>query len=388
MSEHLSNIMEVEDSEESVETITASSGKDRLGSIMDMDYDAPEPKSNEPEDDGVQDELPLGGRTETSDTPKEKKEEKEDKEEKEEEKEKKEEEKKIENDKRKVKYKVDGQEVEEELTDEEISSAVSGRKAIQKRFTELDQQKKTFEREKQDSDENIGYVKSEMKGIRDGFDRDIEEFKQNGFVKGNPIKSVYNLLDKMGLDASQFEKAVFFHHLPEVSNFLEMNESERQSFLLGRENEWLRKGQDAVKEQSREASERSAKLEQENSVKRQAGVSEELFSELREELSAKGLENLTTEQVLEWHQVKPTFNRAEAISAKVPGTNVMNIAKLLLEFPSTTDEWVLNELGYKQLQEKKLVDDLRGKIPVKKSTKSSSDVDDIEDELFKQFRRR
>lgn len=383
---HLDNVMNSDDSEDtSVETKVSS--VDRIGSIMDMEHEEKEDKSKEPENSEVKSELPLKSK-ESDDTEEEDSEKEEDKKEKkkEEPKEKKEEEKK-EVEKKKIKYKVDGQEIEEELTDEEIASAVSGRKAIQKRFTEIDQQKKEVQRKEQEANETIQYVKKEFSSARDEFESTIKEFQQNGFVKGNPIKGVYNLLDKMGLPAAEFEKAVFFHHLPEVAKFLDMNDAERDAFLLARENEWLKKGQNAVKEREREAAEFKAKLEQENSIKRQAGVSEELFSELKNELSEKGLENLTTEQVIEWHKVKPFYKRAENIANTVGQGDVNKIARILLEFPETTDDWMLEQMGYKKQQEKKIVDELKDKLPPKPKQKVLDETEE-EMEFLKQFRRR
>jgi hypothetical protein len=385
MSEHLQSIMS-DDSEDTVEeqSVTKAAGGDRLNSIMDMDYEVEE-EDKDPEETGIKSDTPLAVKPE----PKEEKEEKEEKKpeakETKEEKEEKEE-RKIEAEKKKYAYKADGEDVEEELTDEEVKSRLSGSRAIQKRFTELDQQKKQVLSQKQEAEETVSYVKSEMGTIRDSFSKDIEEFKTNGMVKGNPAKSIYNLLDKMGLDTAQFEKALFFHHLPEAAKFLDMGDAERDAFLLGRENEWLRKKQDAIKGQEREVSETRAKLEQENSLKRQAGVSEELFSELKEELAAKtSLKDLKTEQVLEWHKVKPFYIRAENMAQKVQGADVHKIARILLEFPDTTDEWMLEQLGYKAQEEKKIVEKLAAKAPKAPAKKV---VDDDRDDLFDSMRRR
>jgi hypothetical protein len=386
MSEHLQNIMNMDDdSVEAESSTTKSTGQDRINSIMDMDYDTAE-QVEDPEDDGVKNEAPLNSKADPEEK-EEKKEEKKPEPKEKEEKEEKKEEKKAEAEKKKYAYKADGEDVEEELTDEELKSRLSGSRAIQKRFTELDQQKKQVLQKEQEANETVNYVKSEMGSLRDSFSKDIEEFKTNGMVKGNPAKSIYNLLDKMGLDTAQFEKALFFHHLPEAAKFLDMGDAERDAFLLGRENEWLRKKQDAIKGQEREVQETRAKLEQENSLKRQAGVSEELFSELKEELAAKtNLKDLKTEQVLEWHKVKPFYTRAESMAQKVQGADVHKIARILLEFPDTTDEWMLEQLGYKAQEEKKIVDQLAAKAPKKSAVKKADD--DESDELWNSFRRR
>jgi hypothetical protein len=374
-----------EEADVAEESTSKLNGGDRLNSIMDMDYEAPE-ETEDPEEDGVENKTPLAAKAEPKEEKEEEKEVKKPEAKKEEKEEKKEEEKKVEPEKKKYSYKADGEDVEEELTDEEVKSRLSGSRAIQKRFTELDQQKKQVLSKEKEAEETVNYVKSEMGTLRESFAKDIEEFKQNGMVKGNPAKSIYNLLDKMGLDTAQFEKALFFHHLPEAAKFLDMSDAERDSFLLGRENEWLRKKQDAIKSQEQEVRETKTKLEQENSLKRQAGVSEELFSELKEELAAKtNLKDLKTEQVLEWHKVKPFYTRAENIAEKVQGSDIHKIARILLEFPDTTDKWMLEQLGYKAQEERKIVEKLEAKAP-KPSAKKA--VDDDRDDLFDSMRRR
>lgn len=396
MSGHLEHVMDIEDDagEDTVEDISSSTGANRVNSIMDMDYTLND-KDKKEEEVPEKKELPIASSQADPVKKKEAPEAEEEKEDKEE-KEKKEEEKKVEAEKKKYKYKLDGKEIEEELSDEEVSAAISARGAINKRFGELGSQKTAVEREKatiaQDKErftKEVDYVKNEMSQIKQSFEADINEFKQNGFVKGNPVKSVYNLLDKMGLDASQFEKAVFFHHLPETAKFLDMNDAERDAFLLGRENEWLKKSQNAVKQREQEAAQYKATLEKENSLKRQSGVSEELFSELKEELQSRfNLGNLTTDQVLEWNKVKPFYSRAESIASKVQGADTHKIARILLEFPETTDDWMLEQLGYKQQQEKKVVDALRDKIPPKPKATRTTDETEEDLEFFTQFRPR
>lgn len=92
--------------------------------------------------------------------------------------------------------------------------------------------------------------------------------------------------------------------------------------------------------------------------------------------------------VLEWNKAKPFFTRAEKMAELVPGIDVNKVARILLEYPETTDEWMLENLGYKQVQEKKIEEKLKDKLPPKPKSKSSKDDDDEEDELFSNFRRR
>lgn len=389
----MSRIDDVMEADDSAEPSATNSG-DRLSSIMDSDYEVEE-KSVEPEDNKITDEqVPAGKVSEDKEKkePVEKKEEKkeekeEDKEEKKEEK--KEEEKKIE-EKKKYKYKVDGEEFEEELSDEEVSSAISGRKAIQKRFLDIDKEKKILSKERESFTADTEYVKSEMKQLRDSFETVIGDFVKTGQFNKNPVDGVYNLLDKMGLDTKEYDKALFYHFVPEVVKFLDMSEDGRDAYMLKKENGWLQKGRDKLAEQEKQTNEYRLKLESENSLKRQAGLSEESFAELKSELETKfNLPNLNTEQIVQWSREKPSYQRAEAIAEKVPGIDTIKVAKIFLEFPDTTDDWMLEQLGYKKILETKAMEDLKSKIPAQpKAKRSSSEDSEEDDEFFKQFRRR
>lgn len=382
MTAHLQSVMNTEEPSGEAEVgLQHQHGRGRISSIMDMDYDDEEEKNPaEPEKEDKK-EHPL--KAKAAPQSEEDEEEEEVKEEKKEVK-KKEEEVPA---KKKYQYKSDGEDVEEELSDEELNGRLSGSRAIQKRFTELDQQKKTHAKELESFKKDFDYVKNEMLGIKEGFSSVVDEFKRTGIVKGNPIEPVYNLLDKMGIDISEFEKAVFFHMLPESGKYLDMDDTGRNAYMLEHENKWLKKNQNAVKERQQETLKYQESLKQENSLKRQAGVSEEQFSELRDELESRfGLDKLTTEQVLEWGKAKPFYARSEEIVKKVGKGDVNKIARILLEFPETTDEWMLDQLGYKQVKEKEVEKKLLDKLPPK--VKSATQDDDEADELFKKFRRR
>jgi hypothetical protein len=391
----MSRIDDVMEADDSSEPGSIESGADRVKSIMDSDYEQKD-ESIEPEDKKIMDDQTPSSKPEDKKEKKEpksdKKDEKEDEEkgEKEDKEEEKKEEEKKADEKKKYKYKVDGVEIEEELSDEEVASAISGRKAIQKRFLEIDKEKKSVQKERETFNKDFEYVKSELGTLRSSFEDVISDFTKTGQVNKNPVDGVYNLLDKMGLDTKEYDKALFFHFIPEVAKFMDMDENGREAYLLKKENGWLQKGRDKLAEKEHQANEYRSKLESENSLKRQAGLSEESFTELKEELETKhGLQNLTTEQVVQWNSERPFYNRAEAIAEKVPGVDVIKVAKILLEFPETTDEWMLEQFGYKQILEKKAMSELKGKIPPKPSAKKVTSEDTEEDEeFFKQFRRR
>ena len=382
----LDDVMEMEDN--SSESSGPASNGDRMSSIMEDDYEPVDEPAKDPEETEIKDD-PIP----SSDKPKEEKEKKEKKEDKEEEEDdKKKEEKKEEpkpTDKKKIKYKVDGQEVEEEVSEQDLINDYSGQKAIQKRFLEIDKSKKELAQKEENFQKEFNYVKQEMQDVRASFSTVIEDFQKTGRVNGNPLEGIFNLVDNLGLDVKEYDKLLFSHYIPEVARFLDMDESSREAFILKKENDWLRKGSDKIESQKKQNAEMKRKLEEDNSLKRQNGISEESFAELKNELEGRfNLQNLTTEQVIQWSKERPSYTRAEAIAEKVPGVDVVKIAKILLEFPDTTDDWMLEQLGYKQLLEKKASEELKSKIPPKQPQKKKSMDDEEDDELFKQFRRR
>ena len=385
----MSRIDDVMEADETAEPTGKASNGDRMSSIMEDDYEVPEKNPAEPEETKIEDEqIPSSEKPKEKEV-KEKKEEKDDDKEEKKKEVKKEEEKKPEIEKKKVKYKVDGQEVEEDVTEQDLINNYSGQKAIQKRFNEIDYAKKEIIKKEQHLASELNWVKQEMQDVRSSFSGVIDDFVKTGSVKQNPMEGVYNLIDKMGLDAKEFDKLLFSHYIPEVAKFLDMEEDGREAFMLKKENEWLKKGRDKIESEKKQNAEQRRKLEEENSLKRQSGVSEEQFLELKNELESKfDLKDLKTEQIIQWAKEKPAYDRAESIAEKVPGTNIVKVAKIILEFPDTTDEWMLEQLGYNKILEKKAVEDLKGKIPPKPKAKTSSEDTAEDDELFKQFRRR
>lgn len=371
-------------------SLKSESGRSRVNSIMNMDYDSDDEETADPEDTGIKkgDAIPKVEKKEEQREEKEpaKEEEKEEKEEKEEEPKKEGPEKKL------VKYKVDGQEFEEEVTEQDLINSYSGQKALQKRFTEFDKTKKEFEKEKERVVANHNYVLDEVGQVEDGFKQIVKEFNELGYTKSDPVGVVYNLLDKMNIDPASYEKALFFHMIPQVHSFLEMSDEGRDAFLLKKENEWFHKKQHKLVEGQRANSEQKKRLEEENSIKQRYGVSEERFSELREELVEKfGInpKDLSTEKVIGWSLEKPAFDRASALVEKAGGDQktAFKVAKLLLDHPQTTDDEILNAFGYKDKQAEELKVKLAGKIPPKAAPKKNV-YDDVDEDFNKRFRRR
>lgn len=371
---------------DSESTETVSDASNRMSSIMDMEYETE--KKSEPEVDvDIKDEpKPSDEKPKKTEKKVERKEEddSEDEESEDDEEEEKKEEKK------KFKYKVDGEEIEEEVTDEDIKAALSAKKASLKKINELNVERKQYQAKVAEAEENVNYVKTEMHGLRSDFEKGIEAFKKTGVNSSNPIAPIYNLLDKMGLDTAQFDKAALFYFLPMAEKFSALSDEGKELFLSRHENEWHKRRQASLEKQKNETAEQQRKFQEESSELRKANISTELKSELENELSEMGVKDINYKKVIEWNALKPSYLRAQGIAEKVPGTNINKIAKILVEFPDTTDEMILEHLGYKELEKEKVSRKLAESQPkeAQRKPKTKDRMEEEVDNMFnKMFRR-
>lgn len=312
--------------------------------------------------------------------------------EKEEVEEKEEKEEKKESTKKKIKYKVDDQEIEEEVDEQDLINNYSGQKAIQKRFTEFDKIKKSFEKEKAQIMDTHNKLDSYIGGIKSHFEKELGEFTKTGRISDNIHEPLFDMVDKLGLDAQQLDKALFYHYIPKVAEFLDMDDNGREAFFVKKENEWLKKKQNLIGERERQTQEMQTRLAEENSLKKQAGLTEESFAELREELVNRFQypENeLDAQKIVAWSKEKPSYDRAENLVKQAGKGDVFKVARLLVEFPDVTDEEILNSLGYKEKRKNELKEELKDKLPSKKPVISDRQKRLEEEALlkFKQFRR-
>lgn len=375
----------------------------RMSSIMDADYDVDDKKTpQEPNEENKKDKTPIKNdkdeddekvkKTEKKETEKEEKgKDQKDKDQKKEDKEKDGDKEKKDSEKKLIKYKVDGVEIEEEVDEQELINNFSGRKSLQKKFTQLDIERKAFQKERDALEIRNKTIENYLDSNKAKFEKIISNFEKKGIVEGDPTEAFFDMIDKMELDVSKYDKAMFFHYVPLVADFLDMSDAERKAFLLEKDNGWFRKKQESFAQKEEANRQYRAKLESENSAKREAGLSEEQFIELKEELQSM-LEDgakIDVSKVLEWHKIKPSFLRAKSLVDKAGKGNVWKLTGLISEYPDTTDIELLTALGYKENEQKKLETELKDKIPnrpiVAKKQKVDFDEEDLE--LIKQFRR-
>lgn len=364
------------------------SSDDRVGSIMDLE-DEEEDYEADPDitDDDLNKDKSKPQNTKKKEAKvKDESSEEDDDEESEDEEDKEDEEEKPEG--KTLKVKIDGEEVERFYSDEELASAISAKEASLKRFNEIDKRNKEIDKKDKEFSDKFEYVKKELHDTRGGFDKVIQDFKESKKVNGNPLTPIYNLLDKMGLDASQFDKAVLFHNIPVVAKFLDLSDEGKELFLTRHENEWHKKRQAANDLDVQRVAQHEAKLKEEYSKKSQAGLTDEDVQTYADELEGLGIKDVNLDKVIEWKELKPYYNRALNIAKLVGKEDSVNmLADLLIRFPGTTDEELLENLGFKKQREKEIGDKIKakGKPSKRKEVKADydGDVDDMFSEMFR-----
>lgn len=290
---------------------------------------------------------------------------------------------------KKFKVKVDGQDTD--VTLEELMNGYSGKQAISKRFTELDKEKKTFQKDKEQILADQKYIQKEVQDLKGSFAVAIEEFKKNGFNTKNPLESLDTLLDRLGVDSYHFNRAAFEYNLPEYEKYLEMSDIERDAYFVKKENEFFKKKEKSFEERTHKAQSEQERQRKEFDLIKRSGLSIESYNTHFDELEALGAEDLSAEKVLEFAKVKPIFDKAGDIVSKTSKANdialIQDVSKILLEFPNTTEEEIIEHIEGKAAVKKaqKVLKDKENFTLEKKNKKSSSSDSFFTDEEMAEF---
>jgi hypothetical protein len=290
----------------------------------------------------------------------------------------------------KVKVKIDG--IDQEVSIEDLKNGYSGKQAISKRFTELDNEKKAFVKEKTQVLADGNKMREEIASLKGGFEAAINEYNRHGFTQKNPLALVDQLLDKIGVDSHAYNRSVFEHNLPEYARFFEMDEIQRDAYFAKKENEFLRKKDQSFIERTQQAQAQTARQQQEYNLIKISGLSVDEFNQHFDELADLGNEDLSVEKVLEFAKIKPIWDKAgDIVSKSIKAGDValiQNVSRLLMEFPNTTEEEILENINGKSA-----ANDMSRKVKGKENysvdtskVARKSAVDDFSDEDMEMFR--
>jgi len=226
--------------------------------------------------------------------------------------------------------------------------------------------------------------------MRTEFEDIVNQYSTRGTVNKNPLAVVNDLLDKMGIDSNIYNRALFDNMLPEVANFLDMTDVEREAHFTRKENEYLKKMSSRFDARDSELRSKEEIQSKEMNLIRQSGLSLEAFHSLRDELEEAGHEDVTAEKIVDYAKVKPSLDRAVKLVARVGGNDsglAHKVAEILIKFPTTTDEEILNYIDPSRKAEEAIKD----RQPVKKPNiraAISQDDDEEDAEEYKKFMRR
>lgn len=247
----------------------------------------------------------------------------------------------------KVKVKVNGVETEVPLQD--VINSYSGQQEVQRRFTEFDKQKKNWEKETAQEKEFTSYVKNEIGDMRESFETLISQYQKNGYMEKNPLETINQLLDKMGINSSVFERAVFEHQLPDYAKFFNMGDVERDAYFTKKENEYFKKQSEKLSERDRAIKLQEEKSRQDFNLIKNAGLDSVKYEELHNELHEAGHKDLTADKVVEYAKQKPTLEKVVSIFQEIGSDPTQDprsrtVFKILSEFPDTTTDEILDHL--------------------------------------------
>ena len=287
-----------------------------------------------------------------------------------------------------VKVKVNG--VEKEVPLQDVINSYSGQQEIQRRFTEFDKTKKAFEAEKTELVKFNEYAKNEMSTVKSEFETLVRQYETSGAIEKDPLGAISQLLDKMGINSNTYNRALFEHMIPEYVKFFNMTDTERDAYFVRKENDYLRKRDQSINERSQQLKTQEEKRQKEFQLIRENGLDDVQYESIRNELLDAGAKDLAVEQVLEYAKQKPTLERVVKISEEakldLSDQRIAKIKEILIRFPETTDEEILNVLVPERaaINASKV---LQAKKPVVKKAQPFSDEDKELDEQLNFYRR-
>jgi len=201
-----------------------------------------------------------------------------------------------------IKTKVDGKWEKVTLTD--LKDNYSGKVAYDEKFSSMNEERKAF------SEERDTYAK-EISGIKEHF-VNIRQLTDAG-MKGevDPLSSVNYLLDLMGVNTLDYNKAMYNHMAEEFDIYSDMTENERESYWTKKENTYLVKKQESLTKNQGEQQAQAELNTRITNLRETHSVSEEDYVSAEQDLKAENFENITPEAVVEAARLKPLLSQAD-----------------------------------------------------------------------------
>lgn len=227
---------------------------------------------------------------------------------------------------------IDGKKVKASLN--ELKSNYSGKVVYEKKYQELDSERKLYKREKQD-----------WEGKRTALNERINEFYKLATVEKKPVEALQYLVGMSGLNQADFFKNLQSKMYADAYDYFTKNPEERKQIDFDQEMAYKRSEQQMLDRQVREQAAQLKYNQEKYHFMQQAGMTENQFDEIRDQFVEKGIDpkELHPETVARVH-VKGMMYREigdilKKVDPKLPQNFeiVEDVFKMRLENPTLTD---------------------------------------------------
>ena len=220
------------------------------------------------------------------------------------------------------KQKVDGE--EREVSFQELLNNYSGKESWDKKFTELDKQKKEYE-------QDLDFV-----------NKYISEFANKS--KEDPIKALEFLVQQVGLNPLEYRKKLRESFVQNYNSYLEMDDYQKQLFEKDEELQYLKQSRESELERQRQTQAQAEREQRFSQIQEAYGIDNDRRKSLEKELSEVYKAEVSPENLVELHTSLTRLDRVDQSldkidpSLKEDDDKVMTLESLLRGNPKMSDE--------------------------------------------------
>ena len=202
------------------------------------------------------------------------------------------------------KHKVDGEEIDVEL--QELLNNYSGKVSYDKKFQEFSSERKYFEEERNEYNQQIDNINKYINGFADKLkDKDA-------------LVALSYFAEFSGMKPHEFQRELLNQLAPEVERRALMSPEELQSEELLAQNKYLQQQQESVQEQIRQEQAQKELEAEIVSVQEAHNISDDEFSNAYHELVDSEYEGeINPQAVAEYHMHSEAFSRADDILSSI-----------------------------------------------------------------------
>jgi hypothetical protein len=203
----------------------------------------------------------------------------------------------------KVRVKIDGEYAEVPV--QELINQYSGKVAYDKKFTEIGNEKKALETQKQEVVKSQEFIKNTVQ----------EVIKKLDDPNADPHDALNYLVEKAGRDPYTMWKRNLEANLAEIEHLQSLSDVERKNYFLEKKEEFRSKSEEARKAESAKEAAFNQAIQKVDSLRQAHGVSEEQYLQALDDLESQGVDTtkMSDEQVVGYASLKPHVNDVQDV---------------------------------------------------------------------------